>query len=89
MRVEFFKEQIERLETEYEDKNFKMSKARINQWYNEIKDYNEESFEKAVSTVLKTVSYSPTMADIFKTGYLKKNAIYSKISQEELDSLPY
>lgn len=71
MDKKFFGEHINKLVVEYEDKGFNMSPARITQWYEEFKGKTPESFKKAISEVLRTARFAPTMADIFATNKLK------------------
>ncbi len=71
LNKDFFKKQLERLVTEFECKGFTMTKEKANQWYLFMSDFSEEQMEYAVSQCLKTCSYSPSMADIYKNK--KKN----------------
>lgn len=80
MTKDVFVNELQRLVTEYEDKGFKMSKERASQWYEFFKNINYENFKDAVEEVLKTVSYCPTMADLFKTKAIgEKKAMPLKV----------
>lgn len=67
MNKDFFNEQVKKLVVEYQDKGFTMNKERATQWFKYFGNLSESKFEKSIEEVLKTVSYCPTMADIFKT----------------------
>lgn len=61
-----FTDAIGKLEVEFENKSFNMTKERASQWYSYMKDIPEEEFNKRIDYVLKNCTYAPTMADIFK-----------------------
>ncbi|MCW6091444.1 hypothetical protein [Clostridium sporogenes] len=61
---EVFKNGLKKLVIEFEDKGFKMSPKRAEQWYEHIKKMNDDEFTKRINKVLETNSYPPVMADI-------------------------
>lgn len=83
MDKNFFNEQIKRLVIEYSDKGFSMSKERATQWYETLSNFKEDSLSKAICEVLMTCSYSPTIADIFKTGKLTFEPVVRTIEEIE------
>lgn len=64
---------IKKLITEFIEKGFNPSVERIKQWYEYMKDMSDEEFNKRIDWVLKNVSYSPSMADIFKADISSNN----------------
>jgi hypothetical protein len=66
---DLFKKEIDKLVVEFEDKGFKMTKERAEQWYENFKDYEEIKFAKAIKNVLNTSRFSPSMADISQAYY--------------------
>ena len=72
-----FMRHIRRLEIEYAKDNFTMSKARCDQWYEFMKDFDEQVFGKAVDWVLMNCRNAPSMADVMK-GYKESYDGYRK-----------
>lgn len=70
---EMFKNQIQKLVIEFEDKGFKMSKERAEQWYDQLKELGDISVKKAIDKVLKTLRYPPTMSDIYQIAIVEPN----------------
>ncbi|GAA0121727.1 hypothetical protein UT300018_10430 [Clostridium faecium] len=64
---EAFKVGLKKLSTEYSDKGFKMTKERVTQWYEYVKNMSEIEFNERIEYVLKNCSYIPSMADILKS----------------------
>jgi hypothetical protein len=62
----FFKKQLDRLEVEYKDKGFTMTRERASQWFEFMKDIPEKTFERLINDCLANVSFCPNMADILK-----------------------
>lgn len=68
-----FQKGINKLINEYQEKGFNPNAARLKQWYEYMKDMSGEEFNKRIDWVLKNVSYSPSMADIFKADISSNN----------------
>ncbi|WDU82813.1 hypothetical protein [Caloramator sp. Dgby_cultured_2] len=68
-----FQKGINKLINEYQEKGFNPNAARLKQWYEYMKDMSDEEFNKRIDWVLKNVSYSPSMADIFKADISSNN----------------
>lgn len=83
MNKDFFNEQVKKLVVEYQDKGFTMNKERATQWFKYFGNLSESKFEKSIEEVLKTVSYCPTMADIFKTGAFQQKEV-KKLNRDEI-----
>jgi len=66
MDKEIFKKEVSKLVIEYGDKGFTMTTERAAQWHDFLKDYNDQTFSKAVDQYIRTNTYSPSMADILK-----------------------
>lgn len=66
LSAKVFTDGIGKLEEEFENKGFKMTKGRAAQWYDYMKDTPEEEYNKRIDYVLKNCTYAPSMADIFK-----------------------
>ncbi|QCX33500.1 hypothetical protein FDN13_07125 [Caloramator sp. E03] len=64
--VNVFKEFVNKLDIEYKEKGFLMTTQRAKQWYEYMKDMTDEEFKQRIDWVLKNVSFSPSMADVFK-----------------------
>lgn len=59
-----FNSEIERLNIEYRDRGFKMTKERATQWYSFMKNMSNSDFKKKVDACLMTCRRVPTMADV-------------------------
>lgn len=55
---------IEKLNTEYRDRGFTMTKEKALQWYDFMKDMSNSEFKKKVKNCLMTCKRVPFMADI-------------------------
>ncbi len=63
---EAFKIGLKKLNAEYANKGFIMSKDRVTQWYGYMRGMSETEFNTRIDYVLKTCCYSPCIADILK-----------------------
>ncbi len=63
-----FKDGLKKLVNEFEDKGFKISQERAAQWYNYMKNMQDEEYKEKIDHVIKNSTYSPCMADILKAS---------------------
>lgn len=73
LTLKIFKDGVKKLELEFKEKGFTMNKDKAAQWYEYMKDMSDEEFNKRIDWVLKNVSYSPSMADVFKADISSNN----------------
>jgi len=74
---EVFNKSTAKLVTEYGSKGFEMPKERATQWYEFMKEYDDESFINAIDDCLKENSFAPSMSDIIK--YYKHSSRYDGV----------
>ncbi|HDK7140043.1 TPA: hypothetical protein PTV74_003922 [Clostridium botulinum] len=82
---DIFKNGLKKLVIEFEDKGFKMSPERAEQWFENIKNMSDIEFKQRIQYVLKNCSYIPSMADILKSKIDNRD----KRTQEAYLSLEY
>lgn len=66
LNKEIFKEELKKLAVEYGDKGFTMNADRVNQWYDYMKNMQDQEYKEKVDYVIKNSTYAPCMADILK-----------------------
>jgi hypothetical protein len=65
---EAFVKEVDRLEIEFADKGFTMSKEKAEQWYDLLKDLTEHQLHEAVNSILRNSKFSPVMSDVYTTA---------------------
>ena len=61
---EVFKLGIEKLNIEYKDRGFTMTKDKAIQWFDFMKEMDNETFNKKIATCLTTCNHVPFMSDV-------------------------